>query len=228
MVLAFKIFEVVEELDLATIASKLKNYRLLEVEEIDGREVEVGVEVTDLKAVDKSLVGVVDESFIVSLRYKGEEFRAPITVSTRFEFYPYEDRLLLIIAAKKPKANRLALMFSMVLSAKKTAILEAQIPAETLKALHEKRPGSTKVVFFDNVKLPGVDKLSLYGEQLADTSLYNEYLKLGKVWYVVFEAEEGFVLGVTRNGGVVFFSKIDENSALEYIKEKIVPLTVKP
>ncbi len=228
MVLTFKIFEVVEEFDLATIASKLKNYKLLEVEEIDGREVEVGVEVRDLEMSEGRLVGVVEESFVISLRYRGEEFRAPISVPTRFEFYPYEDRLLLIIAAKKPRANRIALLFSSILSAKKSAILEAQIPAETLKTLHEEKPGSTKVVFFDNVKLPGVDKLSLYGEQLADTSLYNEYLKLGKVWYVVFEAEEGLVVGITRNCVIVFFSKIDEDTALDYIREKVIPLTVKP
>ncbi|MCD6458675.1 MAG: hypothetical protein DRJ44_01560 [Thermoprotei archaeon] len=228
MVLAFKVFEVVEEMNFATIASKLKNYKMVEIEEINGREVETGFEIVSLEERDGKLVGNVIESFIVSLSYKGEEFRAPVSVSTLFEFYRYRDRILLIIAAKKPRANRIASIFSTILSARKAAILEAQIPAETLKALHEERPGSTKVVFFDGVKLPGVDKLSLYGEQLADTTLYSEYLKLGKVWYVVFEAEEGIVIGVTRNCVVTFFSKIDIDSALDYIREKIIPLTVKP
>ncbi len=228
MVLTFKVFEVVEKTDLTTIALKLKNYKMVEVEEVNGKEVEVGFEVTNLREKGGSLLGNFVESFIVSLNYRGVDFRAPVSVSTFFEFYGYDGRLLLIVAAKKLRANRVASIFSTILSARKDAILEAWIPAETLKALHEERPGSAKVIFFDNVKLPGVDKLSLYGEQLADTTLYNEYLRLGKIWYVVFEAEEGMVIGLTRNCVVTFFSKIDEDSALKYVKEKIIPLTVKP
>jgi len=228
MVSAFKVFEVVEDVDLATIAFKLKDYRLMKIEDVNGREVEVGVEIRDLKLNKGCLTGVVEETMIASLNYKGEILRTPISLRTLFEFHPYRERLMLIVAAKKNRANRIASLFSSILSARKTGVLEALIPHENLKAFYEEKKSSAKVVFFDNIRIPGVRKLSLYGDQLANTALYNEYLKLGKVWYVVFEAEEGIVVGVTRNCVITFFSKIDYDDALKFIEEKILPLTVKP
>ena len=227
MAIPFKIFEVIEPKDLGVIASKLKDLRILEEEYINGKVVEVGMEVSDLRLEDGSLKGIIETSFVASFRYKSEFYRAPITVDAPFEFYEYEDRLLLIFEAKKARANKLAVFLSQVLAAKKNAIIEAYIPHKTLKAMHEENPMGTKVIFFDEIKLPNVKKLALYGEQLRDSRLYQEYLRLGKIWYVVFEIE-GIVVGVTRNCVVTVFSRIDPEDALALVKEKIIPRTEPP
>ncbi len=225
MVLPFKLFELTEPLSLEEIAHRIKGFRLEEVAEVGNREVELGSRVRELGRQGEALRGVFEESFLVTLKYRGEEYKVPISVETVFEFYPYTDRMMLTVAAKKARANRVAAQLSSILSARKDAVAEAQITAETLRQLHESRPGATKVIFFDGVRIPGVDKFSLYGEQLADTSLYQEYLKLGNIWYVVFELEENLVVGVTRNCVITIFSKMGLDDGFEVVREKIVPLT---
>ena len=224
MPLALKVFEVVEPLSFEELAFRLKGYGVLEVEEIEGREVEVGFRIEDLELREEDLRGVFEESFIVSLRYRGEELRVPVSISTEFRFVEMGERMFLVVAAKKARANRVASRISTVISAKKGAVIEALLQEEDLRALYEPRPEAVKVVVFTNVRLPDVDKLTLYGNQLADSELYSDYLKVGNVWYAVFETREGLVVGITRNCVITFFSRVDLDDAFKYVKENIIPL----
>jgi len=224
--LALKAFEVAEAQSFEEVAAKLKGYGVLEREEVDGREVEVGFRVARLELVEGELRGVFEESFVASVRYRDELLRVPVSVSTEFRFAEVAGGLYLIVAAKKARANRVAARLSAALAAgrKRGVIVEARIPEEEFRRLYEGRPEAVKVVVFTDVRLPDVGKLTLYGSQLASSGLYNEYLKLGSVWYAVFEAEEGFVVGVTRNCIVTFFSKVEPEDAFKFVKEKILPL----
>lgn len=223
--MALKIFEVVEPLSLEEVAIKLRGYGILEAEKLGEREVEVGFRVVSLEpGGEGELRGVFEESFIASVTYRGEEVKIPVSVSTEFRFLNVGGGLFLIVAAKKARANRVASRLSMAIAAKKRAVLELHIPQERFRRLYEGRPGAVKVVVFTNVRLPDVNKLTLYGGQLSNSQTYSEYLKLGEVWYSVFEAEEGLVVGVTRNGIVTFFSKVDPEAAFKFAIEKVLPL----
>jgi hypothetical protein len=227
--LALKAFEVAEAQSFEEVAAKLKGYGVLEREEVDGREVEVGFRVARLELVEGELRGVFEESFVASVRYRDELLRVPVSVSTEFRFAEVAGGLYLIVAAKKARANRVAARLSAALAAgrKRGVIVEARIPEEEFRRLYEGRPEAVKVVVFTDVRLPDVGKLTLYGSQLASSGLYNEYLKLGSVWYAVFEAEEGVVVGVTRNCIVTFFSKVEPEDAFKFVKERLLPLAAK-
>jgi hypothetical protein len=126
---------------------------------------------------------------------------------------------------KKLLTNYVANKLSRVLFIKPNVILEVEIPHEKLKNLHESNPQATKLIWFDNVDIPGVEKLCLAGSDLADTSLYQEYLKHGKIWYVVFEVQKrGMVIGVARNCVVTLFSKSPVEDYVDYITADILPL----
>lgn len=227
--MALKAFEVAEAQSFEEVAAKLKGYGVLEREEVDGREVEVGFRVARLELVEGELRGVFEESFVASVRYRDELLRVPVSVSTEFRFAEVAGSLYLIVAAKKARANRVAARLSAALAAgrKRGVIVEARIPEEEFRRLYEGRPEAVKVVVFTDVRLPDVGKLTLYGSQLASSGLYNEYLKLGSVWYAVFEAEEGVVVGVTRNCIVTFFSKVEPEDAFKFVKERLLPLAAK-
>ncbi len=227
--MALKAFEVAEAQSFEEVAAKLKGYGVLEREEVDGREVEVGFRVARLELVEGELRGVFEESFVASVRYRDELLRVPVSVSTEFRFAEVAGGLYLIVAAKKARANRVAARLSAALAAgrKRGVIVEARIPEEEFRRLYEGRPEAVKVVVFTDVRLPDVGKLTLYGSQLASSGLYNEYLKLGSVWYAVFEAEEGVVVGVTRNCIVTFFSKVEPEDAFKFVKERLLPLAAK-
>ncbi len=224
MVLATKIFTLEKGLSLGDIANRIKGYSLLEREEALGREVEVGSRVSDLRMEDYFLIGTFEENFLITTVYRDEIFKVPLTIRTEFRFFRYKDRTFLVVVAKKARANRIANHLSSRLSAEKGIVQEAWISPDRLRKFFEGRMDSTKVIFFDNVRLPNVDKLSLYGSQLVGTDLYRKYLKLGTVWYVVFEPEDGLVIGVTRNCIVTFFSKIGVDEAIGFILKRVVPL----
>ena len=105
------------------------------------------------------------------------------------------------------------------------AILETRIPNETLKALHESNPQATRLIWFDQFDVPGVEKTCLAGSALADTQLYQDYLTHGQIWYVVFEAQNrGLTMGITRNSVVTLFSKSTKEELIQYVREDILDL----
>ncbi|RLE78440.1 MAG: hypothetical protein DRJ52_10460 [Thermoprotei archaeon] len=224
MPLVCKIFELIEPLELEFIAMKLKDFKQVYTEEVEGREVELGSLIRDLALAEDLLSGVYEESFLVELPYRGEYRKVPVSKETKFFFTRREDKIFLIIGDRKLRANFIANKFSKILFAKRGGVLEATIAPQVLKSLYESRKSSVKVMFFDDVKIPNINKLSLYGDNVVDTNLYAEYLKYGKVWYIVFEYREGLIVGLTRNCVVTAFSKMSEEEFYRLVFEEILPL----
>ncbi len=222
MVQAAKVF-ILPPLTPEDIAERVRGFSKLKRENLAGREIEVGSIILDTYLEDGKLIGTFEENFLISLKYKDEVLRAPFTLRTRFIFVRGDRATYLIVVARKDRANRIANQLSSAISDEKGFIQEAWIPSEEFRKLYEGRMGAVKVIFFGDVRIPNVRKLSLYGEELASTSLYQEYLKLGRVWYVVFEPEDGLIVGLTRNCVVTFFSKLSPEEAINFIEREILP-----
>ncbi|MEM1587250.1 MAG: hypothetical protein QXX99_07710 [Candidatus Bathyarchaeia archaeon] len=233
MVLPAKIFRIEEDDNLLFIAQKLKDFREEEIyKTVGGESVTLVSEILDLKLSGDVVTGVFSRDFIRSRVYRRKIIETPVTEESPFWIKKFGNRFFLIVLApstarglKKLLTNYIANKLSRVLFIKPNAILEVEIPHEKLKALHESNPQATKLIWFDNVDIPGVEKLCLAGSDLTDTSLYQEYLKHGKIWYVVFEVQKrGIVVGVTRNCVVTLFSKSSVEDFINYIMEEIIPL----
>jgi hypothetical protein len=128
---------------------------------------------------------------------------------------------------KKLLTNHVANKLSEIIFNVTGAIVELKISHETMKELHESNPRATKLIWFDDIDIPSVDKLCLAGSELADTGLYRNYIEHGKIWYVVFEVQKRrIVVGITRNCVVTLFSKsVGENEGfVEFIVEDVFPL----
>ncbi len=225
MVSSAKIFRIAKDADLGFIASKLKDYR--EEEPFEGRTQKFNLvtEITNLKAEDGTLYGTYSDDTLISVYHRSGEVEVPKTKETELVFHNRKGEIFLVIVSDKPRANRIANKVSEALFLKSGGIVEAKIKEETLKELHESNPRATKVIYFDNVDIPDVGKLALYGSSIADTSLYQEYLDHGNIWYAVFEIQKrGIVVGITRNSVIVLFSKLKPQEFLDFILEDIVPL----
>jgi len=225
MVLAGKIFKIREQTDLRTIAQKLKGYRREEPINVDEKTFTLLTEITDLSMKEDSIRGVFAEDALAYIYHHGELSPIVKTVEAPFMFSAHDDKTLLVVLEKKRKANDIANKLSQILFITTGYITEARIPVETMKGFHEENLENTKIVFFDDVDIPNINKLSLYGESLASTSLYEEYSGHGNIWYIVITARgSGHVIGVTRNSVVTVFSRTDETEFLEYVKTEIFPL----
>ncbi|RDD53171.1 MAG: hypothetical protein BA066_05785 [Candidatus Korarchaeota archaeon NZ13-K] len=223
MVQAAKVFVLESPLHPGDLRRKLEGFSSMSRQEVAGRSVEVGFRITDLDLRDDRLIGTFEENLLISFRYMDEPVKVPVTFRTIFEFLSFEGATYLLIAARKSRANRIANQLSSIISNERGFIQEAWISSEALRSFYETRMETVRVVFFTDVRIPNVSKLSLYGRELAGTNVYQEYVRLGKVWYAVFEPEEGIVVGLTRNCAITFFSKLGIEEAMAFIEARVIP-----
>jgi hypothetical protein len=233
MVLPAKIFEIQEEINLGLTIQKLKDFHEEEnYEKSNGETVNLITEILDLSLKENLISGVFSSDFIRARYYRRKLVETPVTEEAPFWVTRFQNRPFLIVLApsvargvKKLLTNHVANKLSKVLFITSRAIVETKILHETLKDLHESNPQATRLIWFDQIDIPGVEKLCLAGTDLADTQLYQDYLKHGQIWYVVFEAQKrGLTMGITRNSVVTLFSKSSKDELINYIKEDMLTL----
>lgn len=232
MVLVAKIFEVKEPLELGVMARKLKDFGEEEPHEHGGKRTKLTAEILDLKLEGGVLMGTFSKDFVLSRYYKRGLVETLVTEEVPFLIKQFKGRTFLVVLApskargvKKLLTNYVANKLSEILFIKTGAIVEVKITHEMLKELHESNPRATKLIWFDDVDIPDIGKLALAGSGLADTKLYHEYLKHGKLWYIVFEVmKRGLTVGITRNAVVTLFSKTSVDEFINYVLEEIVPI----
>ena len=227
MVAAGKVFRLTEATNLADIASMLKGFRTEEEYAEGDYKFTLVTEVMNLTPSPNAVTGVYSHDYVLHIFHRGKVVPLPRTVEAMFSFAQQGKRLFLTIVEKKRLANFIANKLNEIIFEKVRGVVEARIAPETLRGFHSKNPEDTKITFFDNVDIPNVDKLSLYGPDLVGTTLFDEYSKHGDLWYIVAKAREyGYVVGITRNASVVVFNLTDKNKFLEYVAKEIYPLII--
>lgn len=233
MVLPAKIFEIKEEANIGMTVGKLKDFREEELHQTkNGETINLVTEILDLKLDGAMISGVFSKDFVQERFYKRKLVEVPVTEEAPFWIKPFKERVFIIVSApsvargvKKLLTNFVANKLSKVLFIAPHAIVEVGISGATLKELHESNPQATKLIWFDEVDIPGVEKLCLAGSDLVDTTLYKEYVEHGKIWYVVFEVQKrGIVVGITRNCVVTLFSKSTADELISYVSEDVLML----
>ena len=233
LVLPTKIFEIKEEVGLGLMVMKLKGFREEEsYQTASGETINLVTEILDLKLEKDSLSGVFSTDFMRRRYYRRKLVEAPVTEEAPFWIKRFRERTFVLVLApsvargvKKLLTNQVANKLSKVLFIRPGVIVEARISHETLKELHESNPQATKLIWFDDVDIPGLEKLCLAGSDLVDTEIYRDYLGHGKIWYVVFEVQKrGIVIGITRNSVVTLFSKSTTDEFINYIQEDLLML----
>jgi len=225
MVVAGKIFKLSEPLVIAEIARKLDGYRTEENFEEGDYNFPIVTEVAGLLPKGKTISGIYSHDYVLHVFHRGKTAPLPRTVEALFSFAETESQVFLVVVEKKRVANFIANKLSEILFEKIGAIVEARIPPETLREFHLKNREDTKITFFDNVDIPNVDKLSLYGPDLTNTSLFEDYTKHGDLWYVVARSKEtGYAVGITRDASVTIFNLADRQKYIEYVTKEIYPV----
>jgi hypothetical protein len=225
MVLAGKVFLVRENYDMDLLAEKLKSFRLETETSVEGESFKLISEIRDLAPLKNSLEGTFSFDTVFVVRHRDKSMPVPRTYEAPFTFDMYKDRMFLTVYDKKNRANNIANELSKAVFLSLGQVVEARIPPETLKKFHEANFDDTKIIFFDEVDIPNISKLSLYGSALGVTNLYNEYLEHGKLWYTVIKSKKyGYVVGITRNSVVTCFSRLELPEFKSYIKGEIIPL----
>lgn len=229
MVVAGKVFKLFQALSLTDIAETLTDYHIEEEFEEGDYKFALVTEVVGLVLGKGLLRGIYSHDLVLRVFHRGKVTPQPRTVEAVFSFAEGEKNTFLTVVEKKRVANFIANELSKLLFEKTGSIVEARISPETLKDFHLKNPEDTKITFFDNVDIPNVNKLSLYGPDLTNTSLFNDYAKHGDLWYIVARSKEfGYVVGMTRDASVTIFNlpETEKEKYLEYTTKQVHPLTM--
>lgn len=233
MVLPAKIFELKSEVNLETVVQQLRDFHEESVYETDnGEGLKLVTEVFEPSLKEGVVSGVFSKDFVNTRSFRRQTVQTPVTEEAPFWIKPFGKRAFLIVMApsvargvKKLLTNHVANKLSEVIFNQSWSIVEVRLDNETLKRLHETNVGASKLIWFDDVDIPSVQKLCLAGSGLADTKLYRDYLEHGKIWYVVFEVQKrGIVVGITRNCVVTLFSKSSTEDFVRYILEDLLML----
>jgi hypothetical protein len=228
MVVAGKIFKFAEPLPIAEIAAKLNGYRTEETYEEGDFNFPIVTEVVGLLPKGQTITGVYSHDYVLHVFHRGKESPLPRTVEALFSFAEVKGTVFLTVVEKKRVANFVANKLSEILFEKVGGILEARIPPETLREFHLQNREDTKITFFDNVDIPNVDKLSLYGPDLINTSLFEDYTKHGDLWYVMARSKAtGYVVGITRDASVTIFNLAEKQKYVDYVTKEIYPVILK-
>ena len=226
---AGKVFVSTQYLPLAEISAGLEGFR--EEEQYTEGEVELGLvtEVANISVTEDILTGLYSYDYVVHNYHRGKILPSPATKEVLFAFTEHEGRTYLTVVDKKAVANRLANRLSEIAFGEMGVIVEARILPETLKEFHLENPESTKVIFFENMDIPNINKLRLYGPDIVGTSLFEEYGARGDPWYILTRSKKyGHTVGVVRDGSVTLFNSVDQGQYLQYIKEEIISMTQPP
>jgi hypothetical protein len=204
------------DVDVESILRRLKNFRDEEsYETADGKTLTLITEVLDVTYESNRVAGSFGRDYVLRRSFRRQVVETTTTEEAPFWITSFKDRTFLIVSAPSVARGVKKLLTNAV----------ANTLAETLKVLHESNPKATSLIWFDQVDIPGVSKLCLAGTGLAGTQLYNEYLRHGAIWYVVFEVQKrGIVVGITRSCVVTLFSKSSTADFIDYIVEDLLPL----
>jgi hypothetical protein len=226
---AGKVFVSTEYLPLADISAGLEGFRKEESFEEEDVELELVTEVANLSIAEDVLTGLYSYDYVVHNYHRGKVLPSPATKEVLFAFTELDERTYLAVVDKKAIANRIANRLSEMAFGEMGVIVEARILPETLKEFHLANPESTRVIFFENMDIPNINKLSLYGPDIVSTSLFKEYTARGDPWYVLTKSKKhGHTVGLVRDGSVTLFNTVDQGQYLQYVKEEILPMTQPP
>lgn len=226
---AGKVFVSTEHKPLADISVGLEGFRKEEEYKEGDVELKLVTELANVSINEDIMTGLYSYDYVVHNYHRGKILPSPATKEVLFAFAELDDRTYLTVVDKKAIANRIANRLSEIAFGEMGVIVEARILPETLKEFHLANSESTKVIFFENMDIPNINKLSLYGPDIVGTSLFDEYTARGDPWYVLTKSKKyGHTVGLVRDGSVTLFNSVDQGQYLQYVKEEIIPMTQPP
>ncbi|MBN1683478.1 hypothetical protein JW865_08005 [Candidatus Bathyarchaeota archaeon] len=226
---AGKVFVSTNYKKIIDVSAALEGYKV-EEDYVEGDfKITLITEVANLSINEEVLTGLYSFDNVIYYYHRGKVAPSPVTKEVLFSVSEYDNRTYFAVVDKKDVANRVVNRLSEIVFGDIGVIVEARILPETLKKFHLENPESTKVIFFENMDIPNINKLSLYGPDVVDTKLFKEYAKIGDPWYILTKSRKfGNTVGLVRDGSVTIFNSVDQAQYLQYVRDEIIPMTQPP
>ncbi len=220
--LAGKLFKVNTQERFQSLAEKLASFKV--TQEDQESKISLTTEFSVISVTDNDLTGTIYWDKIIYLGTKDGKKPNVSTVSIPFFFKMVNETMFLFILAKKPLANYMANEISKALFIRPGFVVEARIEPPVFLNYYQQSLDETRVAYFDQVDIPNVNVLALYGDMLSQTDLFKEYQDHGLLWYIVVKAKNiNQIIGLTRNCVITMFSKGTLDDLVRYAFSEVAP-----
>ncbi len=227
MPVSAKIFLYREDFTLEEIAEALKGWREEETYEVPGDSYDLLANVENVEYDEEELHGIYIYDSVAVHTWRGAIRSTPFTTEAPFLFTEQEGQRFVIIMAPKGVANRVANRLSTIIHGEQGTIVEPMIRTDNFDDF-QAGTDATKIMLFDDIDLPNMNKGTLYGENVQQTDFYGNFVAHGRPWYMVSKTKQrGWTVGIVRDGTVVVFNTVDMEAFVEFLKEKILPMTLR-
>ena len=208
------------------MVKKLENYNKETRETYGAEDIALGTRIMDVKVSHERVMGLYEKDAVDVKKYRGEDRAAPYTQSAKFIFFCDEERPYLVVLGNKGLADTIANELSILLHEQTGHILEPILNLRGIRELYESGE-ATKVIFFDDVEIPNLDKATIYGTNLIQTDFYGRFIDVGNPWWVIYKhrATE-LVVGIHKKALVCIFSSCTDDEYLEYVTDNVIPLVL--
>jgi hypothetical protein len=108
---------------------------------------------------------------------------------------------------------------------KNDAILKQLISSDAIEEFLKQNPHTFRSGRWAGLDIPGISKAGLAGADLLQSRDPKRYDEHGHKSFVIITLKEnGQTVGLSQFGGVAFYSDVDEEGKLQFVKNKILPL----
>lgn len=226
---AGKLFLYVEDLSLEKIHEALDGWS--ESLEYDDENLQTTLitDIVNLSDVDEDstdLSGVIRGDGVEMMHHRTGPRHVAYTTSTRFQFFSQDGRNYVILMAAKQTANNVANKLSLILHDEVAAIT---VPKLNPRKLREFCEGSEaiKVLLFDDMDIPNMEKATLYGPNITQVNLYGQFVDSGQYRYSVSKLKDGYTVGIVADASVCIFNTLDTTQDyIDFVKANIVPMVI--
>lgn len=206
------------------VYSKLDGYMTSDKFETELTNINLVTNIEDLQIHQDGVDGVFRYDYVATLINRNGVTEVPVTQDCPFRIlWDEHDKALawILVLVKKSNANRVAVSLGSILNAD---VREADIYSADMNA-YITRNFKTKIVLFDNMDLPGVNKNTIYGEELVQTTLFNEMSEHGTPKWIVTESElHGYTVGLGGDVGVTIYNNVENLEYINFVVKEILPL----
>ena len=141
-------------------------------------------------------------------------------------FFEQDERKYVLIIAPKVTANNVANKLSLILHDEVGAVTVPKLNPVKLREFCEAGM-AIKVLLFDEMDIPNMEKATLYGTNITQVNLYGKFVDSGQYRYSVTKlSEDGYTVGIVRDGSICIFNTVDQEGFVAFVKEQIVPLVI--
>lgn len=106
-------------------------------------------------------------------------------------------------------------------------ILNYFLPTRVVEDFLLKNQHIIKRCTWKDLKIPGINKVTLGGPDIMLSPDHRRYDNLGLKKYIMVELREnGWVIGLSDLGSLIFYTNVEKQTIIEFIKRKIIPLII--